>query len=148
MSADCQSFYRATLIYGSSFANPQKRTLELDRVMSALCQKRTFPVRRTGSIHPFDVVELPTLVEPRLQCTIETEDHKLMSLLCSPLLSLRAALAFASRLLLYLSTFRLLPFHPSPRSFGPSEQPQRLPSRHGPQAAVGHTHGCRSHPSS
>jgi len=74
---------------------------------------------------------------------------ELMSLwICSPLLSLRAALAFASRLLLYLSTFRLLPFHPSPRSFEPSEQPQRLPSRHGPQAAVGHSHGCRSHPSS
>src|SRR5262249_61188730 len=45
--------------------------------MSALCQKRTFPVRRTRSIHLFDVVELPTLVEPRLQWTIETEDHEL-----------------------------------------------------------------------
>src|SRR5215471_20701135 len=55
---------------------------------------------------------------------------------CSPLLSLRAALAFASRLLRYVSTFRLLPFHPSPRNFEPSERPQRLPSRHGPQAAI------------
>src|SRR5215469_16832522 len=125
------------------------RATDRDRGTSALCQKRTFPVRRTRSIHLFDVVELPTLVEPRLQWTIETEDHELMSLwVCSPLLSLRAALAFASRLLLYLSTFRLLPVHPSPRSSEPSEQPQRLPSRHGPQAAVGHSHGCLSHPSS
>jgi ABC-type amino acid transport substrate-binding protein len=62
--------------------------------------------------------------------------------------SLRAPPAFASRLLRCVSTFQLLPFHPSPRSFEPSEPPQRLPFRHGPQAAVGHSHGCRSHPSS
>src|SRR5262249_8049402 len=62
--------------------------------------------------------------------------------------SLRAAPASVSKLLRCLSKFRPLPSDPSPRSCEPSERPQRPPSRHGPQAAVGHSYEFRSLPSS